>query len=203
MKKINGFTEEDAKNFIEFIKDGKEQKKTLSSLFEDYAKKTGRAKGSLRNYYYKFLKSSSDERVKKILEGSSLHAEEIIPFSPDEEEEMLKNILSARKEGLSVRGAIIKITGGDEKLTLRYQNKYRNIAKNEPERIVRTAQKVGFLESKPSRSAVEREIDKLYERLTQPLKEENSALKSVIEKLRYENAALKQRANCFHVKRKN
>ena len=50
MNKINGYTEEEAKNLVEFIKEGKQKGKTLSYLFESYALSRGRAKGSVRNY---------------------------------------------------------------------------------------------------------------------------------------------------------
>ena len=49
MNKINGYTEEEAKNLVDYVANGKREGKTLSGLFASYAKKTGRAKGSVRN----------------------------------------------------------------------------------------------------------------------------------------------------------
>jgi hypothetical protein len=78
MNKINGYTEEEAKSLIEYIYQGKKAGKTLSSLFETYGKKNGRAKGSVRNYYYALMKNPhGDKRVVKMLEGKDLFVEKI------------------------------------------------------------------------------------------------------------------------------
>ena len=55
MNKINGYTEEEAKNLVEFIKAGKQKGKTLTYLFATYGLEHGRAKGSVRNYYYALI----------------------------------------------------------------------------------------------------------------------------------------------------
>ena len=75
MNKINGYTEEEARNLVEYISSGKREGKTLSGLFASYAQKTGRAKGSVRNYYYSLLRSTGDDRVRKLLKGKALKAE--------------------------------------------------------------------------------------------------------------------------------
>lgn len=143
MNKINGYTEEEATGLIEYIYEGKNAGKTLTYLFETYGREHNRAKGSVRNYYYAFLKKRDDLRVKAILEGKELSAGEIKPFTEEETEEMLKKVLLEKSKGLSVRRAIMNVAGGDEKLTLRIQNKYRNLSKKQPERIMQAAQKAG------------------------------------------------------------
>ena len=55
MNKINGYTEEEAKTLVEYIKDGKRKGKTLTYLFETYGLKHGRAKGIVRIYYYSLM----------------------------------------------------------------------------------------------------------------------------------------------------
>ena len=57
MSKINGYTEEEAKDLVEYIKAGKTKGKTLTYLFETYGLTHGRAKGSVRNYYYTLMKN--------------------------------------------------------------------------------------------------------------------------------------------------
>ena len=94
MNKINGYTEDEARAFVQYMYAGKRAGRTLSSLFEGYAEKTGRAKGSVRNYYYAFLKRRGDERVQRILEGKNLSAGEIRPFTEEETDEMLKKVLT-------------------------------------------------------------------------------------------------------------
>ncbi len=187
MNKINGYTEEEATGLIEYIYAGKNAGKTLTYLFETYGRDHNRAKGSVRNYYYAFLKKRDDLRVKAILEGKELKAGEIKPFTEEETEEMLKKVLLEKSKGLSVRKAIMNVSGGDEKLMLRIQNKYRNLAKKQPERIMQAAEKAGIPEEKSFlQRKLEREIDALYSRLAIDLRKENAQLRDELEKLRSE-----------------
>ena len=205
MNKINGYTEEEAKNLVEFIKAGKQKGKTLTYLFATYGLENGRAKGSVRNYYYALMKNEKkDERIVKLLDGSELSVEKIREFTEEETDAALRSILAEKSKGLSVRRAIFNLSGGDDKLMLRLQNKYRNTLKKQPERIAEIAAELGLGEdavralqtkSTPAkdknlpdkeflRRRLENEINALYDRLAQALKAEN-------ERLRAENAALK------------
>ena len=191
MNKINGYTEEEAKGLVEFISDGKRGGKTLSGLFEEYAKRTGRAKGSVRNYYYALLRSTGDSRVKAILRGKNLSAEKISPFTEEETDKILREILTRKSRGVSVRKAVSELSGGDGKLMLRYQNKYRNVLAKQPERITRIMRECGLSEKDEAREQLEREINGLYDRLAASLKEENEKLTKIIRKLTDENSLLK------------
>ena len=208
MNKINGYTEEEAKNLIEYIKDGKSKGKTLTYLFETYGLKRGRAKGSVRNYYYALMKNEkNDERIVHLLDGSRLSVEKIREFTEEETDQVLKDILTEKSKGLSVRRAIFNLSGGDDKLMLRLQNKYRNTLKKEPERIAAMAEKLGFDEEvqkvrtrasgeksdRPAlpdkaflRRRLENEINALYDRLALSLKEENERLRTENQKLKDE-----------------
>ena len=208
MNKINGYTEEEAKNLIEFIKEGKSKGKTLTYLFETYGLKRGRAKGSVRNYYYALMKNEKqDERIVRLLDGSRLFVEKIREFTEEETDRVLRDILTEKSKGLSVRRAIFNLSGGDDKLMLRLQNKYRNTLKKEPERIAAIADKLGLQEEvqkvraravgqkseRPAlpdrdflRRRLENEINALYDRLAQALKAENERLRSENEKLKEE-----------------
>ncbi len=207
MNKINGYTEEEAKSLVEFIKEGKSKGKTLTYLFESYGLQRGRAKGSVRNYYYALMKNEKqDDRIVRLLDGSSLSVEKIREFTEEETDNALKSILTEKSKGLSVRRAIFNLSGGDDKLMLRLQNKYRNTLKKTPERIARVAEELGLQEEtqrlrerasvkKPDKNALpdreflrrrlENEINALYDRLAQALKNEN-------ERLQAENAKLKE-----------
>ena len=208
MNKINGYTEEEAKNLIEFIKDGKSKGKTLTYLFETYGLKRGRAKGSVRNYYYALMKNEKqDERIVRLLDGSRLSVEKIREFTEEETDRVLKDILTEKSKGLSVRRAIFNLSGGDDKLMLRLQNKYRNTLKKEPERIASIAAGLGFQEEAQKvrtrangqkgerialpdkdflRRRLENEINALYDRLALALKAENERLRTENEKLKEE-----------------
>ena len=209
MGKINGYTEEEAKDLVEYIKAGKQKGKTLSYLFASYGLQRGRAKGSVRNYYYALMKNENqDERIVKLLDGSQLKVEKIREFSEEETDEAIRSILAEKSKGMSVRRAIFNLSAGDDKLTLRLQNKYRNVLKKEPARIARLAEELGLKEEAElfTRRAVgrrtkeetptipdkdflrrrlENEINALYERLTVSLKDEN-------ERLRKENEGCKR-----------
>jgi hypothetical protein len=196
MNKINGYTEEEAKSLIEYIYQGKKAGKTLSSLFETYGKKNGRAKGSVRNYYYALMKNPhGDKRVVKMLEGKDLFVEKIREFTDEETDEILRDILREKSKGISVRRAIFNLSKGDDKLMLRLQNKYRNVLKKQPERIHHIAKELGV--SLGERSFLERrlesEINSLYDRLTQSLKTENARLFEENVRLKRENEELVSR----------
>ncbi len=204
MNKINGYTEEEARNLVEYIKEGKQKGKTLTYLFETYGLRHGRAKGSVRNYYYALMRNErEDERIVKLLDGSQLSVEKIKEFSPEETEGVLRSILAEKSKGMSVRRAIFNLSKGDDKLMLRLQNKYRNMLKKQPERIATLAEEMGLKEEAERilgagkeekgekmkskdflRRRLESEINALYDRLAKGLKEEN-------ERLREENARLK------------
>ena len=192
MNKINGYTEDEAKKLVEYISDGRKEGKTLSGLFASYAQKTGRAKGSVRNYYYALLRSTGDSRVKEMLSGKDLKAEKILPFSEEETYKILKEILVQKSKGISVRKAVLKLAGGDDKLMLRYQNKYRNVLGKQPERIERLMRECGLNGGEDgARRRIEEEINGLYDKLASSLKEENKRLTTLIKRLTDENALLR------------
>ena len=197
MDKINGYSEQEARALIDFIAEGKKRGEALSALFASYGKKCGRAAGSVRNYYYQFLKCE-DARAKEMLRGKRLRAEKIRAFSDEERNEMLKKILSERSKGYSVRRAIANVCAGNEKQMLRYQNKYRNLVKKQPELIERTAKEMGLPSAMPARKTdflqkrLEREINDLYDRLAVALREENDRLKKAVERLTEENEILRR-----------
>ena len=213
MNKINGYTEDEARGLVEYIKAGKQKGKTLTYLFETYGLKHGRAKGSVRNYYYALMKNEKgDERIVRLLDGSALSVEKIREFTEEETTEALKNILLEKSKGLSVRRAIFNLANGDDKLMLRLQNKYRNTLKKEPQRLAEIAKNLGLseelynagkrnkaVESKNARlpdkdflrRRLENEINALYDRLAQALKAENERLREENSKLKAENERLK------------
>ena len=196
MNKINGYTEEEAKKLVSYITAGRKEGRPLSGLFADYAKKTGRAKGSVRNYYYALLRATGDERVRNMLEGTNLKAEKIIPFSELETDKILKDILVQKSRGVSVRKAVMNLAKGDSKLMLRYQNKYRNVLAKQPERLERIASECGIDSgADETRKRIENEINGLYDRLVSSLKEENKKLTTLIKRLTEENALLRLKLN--------
>ena len=136
MNKINGYTEEEARVLVDYVKNGKASGKTLTWLFESYGREHGRAKGSVRNYYYALMKNEKrDERIVKLLDGSKLSVEKIREFTEEETDKAIRSILAEKSKGFSVRRAIFNLSKGDDKLMLRLQNKYRNTLKKNPKKI--------------------------------------------------------------------
>jgi hypothetical protein len=191
MNKINGYTREEAESLIKYICDGKVQGKTLTRIFDEYATRSGRAKGSVRNYYYALLKSGENEAVSELLRGTDLKAETIRPFSEEETDKILKEILKQKSKGISVRRAVLNLSGGDDKLMLRYQNKYRNVVAKQPERLERLLKECGLDYSEEGQRKIEQKINELYDGLASGLKRENKRLEDVIKKLTQENYLLK------------
>ena len=114
MEKINGYTREEAASLVRYLAEGRRAGRTLTSLFSRYGKEHGRAAGRGRNYYYKLLHTQG-ESAKAVLEGSSLRAGQVRPFTEAEADSMLREILAERKKGVSVRRAIHNVCGGDAK----------------------------------------------------------------------------------------
>lgn len=191
MEKINGYTKEEAQSLVKYVCEGKGQGKTLTRIFEEYAKNSGRARGSVRNYYYALLKSTDNEEVRRILQDTQLKAEESRPFTDEETDKILKAILKERSKGISVRRAVLNLANGDDKLMLRYQNKYRNVLAKQPEKIKKLMQEAGYPVTDGGRKAIEDKINSLYDELNASLKEENKRLTAVIKKLTDENFLLK------------
>ena len=197
MNKINGYTEEEAKSLVEYIWEGKQAGKTLTYLFAAYGAAHGRAKGSVRNYYYALMKNrGKDERVVKLLDGKQLSVEQIREFTEEETDRVLRSILAEKSKGVSVRRAICNIAKGDDKLMLRLQNKYRNVLKKQPGRVEAIAAEMGLETGEKSllQRRLETEINALYDRLTRSLREENSRLSDENARLKKENEALRRRA---------
>ncbi len=189
MNKINGYTEDEARAFVQYIYAGRRAGRTLSVLFDGYAKKSGRAKGSVRNYYYALLRSTDNKEVRKLLRGTGLKAEPIRAFSDEETDKLLRSILTEKSKGISVRRAVLNLAGGDDKLMLRYQNKYRNVLTKQPDRMQQLMRECGVEDG--ARRRVEKEIDGLYDRLASSLREENERLQARVKRLTEENAVLR------------
>ena len=191
MNKINGYTKEEAESLVKYVCDGRGKGKTLTRIFEEYAAHSGRAKGSVRNYYYALLRSTDNEQVREILSGTDLKAEDVRPFTEEETDKILRAILEQKSKGISVRKAVLNLSEGDDKLMLRYQNKYRNVLSKQPERIERLMRECGYSVNSESRKAIEERINVLYDELASSLKEENKRLTAVIKRLTDENFLLK------------
>ena len=137
------------------------------------------------------MKSTDNAEVREILKGTSLRAEDVRPFTDEETDKILREILRQKSKGVSVRRAVLNLADGDDKLMLRYQNKYRNVMSKQPERIERLMKECGLDSSDGGRQALEDRINSLYDRLNSSLKDEVKRLTALVKKLTDENSLLK------------
>jgi len=123
------WTLENTKLLFETVKAAKESDNKLNTAFIDVAKVVGKSINSVRNYYY------SQSRLLEILpqmakslgiDSVSHKRKDFEPFGQKEVHQLMEYVLTERGRGISVRAAINEYSNGDNKLALRYQNKYRS-----------------------------------------------------------------------------
>ena len=205
MEKIYGYKEKDIIGLADFLK--KNENRSLSQTFKKYGELNDKAKGTVRNLYYALAKRSNfdAEFCEKYLGGKPISVAKIVEFNQREERELIKKILLAKKDGRSVRNAIIELSGGDAKLSLRYQNKFRNAMKCKPHLIAEIiaelkneGKNVCFdgeksVEEVVSESQLKRlktEINGLVGKIAESVRRENEYLKDRIIRLERENLKL-------------
>lgn len=109
---------------------------TLRTVFEQVAEETGRKANSVRNYYYTAVRR---ELAQKGGEGLVRRPEShFVPFTPEEIDDLLKAVLTAQAQGISVRACTMRMGNGDRARMLRYQNKYRSLVRNHRELVEKT-----------------------------------------------------------------
>lgn len=99
----------------------------LRGVFERVGRSLGRKPNSVRNFYYASLKRDDIEDVPR--------AASFDTFTQEQVRKLVRDVLSARAKGISVRACVSSLAGGDRKLMLRYQNKYRSVLKTRPAMI--------------------------------------------------------------------
>lgn len=200
---MNGLNDLQMKKLAEKAATAKKNGSPLSGVFAEFAAETGRAKGSIRNAYYAAVKrAQTDEKFAKAAFGSvKPSVAKIIGFNDAEARVMLKKVLNSATDGKSVRRSIAEISP-DPKTALRYQNKYRNMICNESETVKEIMAEIKRergecfnpygRESDEMMARLKREINGLYDRLSENLRRENEKLKVQIAVLKNENARLKK-----------
>ena len=99
---------------------------SLRSVFDRMGETLGRKPNSIRNFYYAQIRAQSQDM------GRALPFE---TFTQSEVEQLIKNVLTARAQGMSVRACVRRLAGGDRTLMLRYQNKYRSTIRTRPDLV--------------------------------------------------------------------
>ena len=100
---------------------------SLRSVFERVSEELGRKPNSIRNFYYAQLRTQEG--------GAAPRALPFETFAPEEVEQLVERVLTARGQGKSVRACVRELSGGDKTRMLRYQNKYRSTVRTRPELV--------------------------------------------------------------------
>lgn len=138
-----GWSEAETAALMERARQAREQGRPLREVFEATAQSTGRRPNSIRNFYY--AQSRDGERRARFT-----------PFDAGEAERLTEQILTARAGGESVRACVTRLSGGDQRLMLRYQNKYRAMLRSRPdvvERVLERLRAQGLTPPSPYRTA--------------------------------------------------
>ena len=122
-----GWQEDETTRLFTAVKEASATGAPLRSVFEALSDDLGRKPNSIRNYYYACLRQKPD--------AAYLRAAPFATFTPEETHRLLRQVLMARGQGISVRSCVMDMAGGDHSLMLRYQNKYRTLLKHRPEMI--------------------------------------------------------------------
>ena len=133
MNRRSGWSDYEDRLLWETADEAQQQGLPLKAVFERISEKTGRRPNSIRNYYYAQVREK---------EGDGAHAARFIPFTQDEVDSLMENVLRARTAGRSVRSCLQELAGGDHSLMLRYQNKYRSVIKNRPDYVQQLVEKL-------------------------------------------------------------
>jgi len=124
--KRSGWSEAENQLLWETAEEAQQQGLPLKAVFERIAQQTGRRPNSIRNYYYAQVREHG---------GEQQHPARFVPFTQQEVDWLMEQVLVARAAGQSVRACLQKLSGGDHSLMLRYQNKYRAVIKSRPDYV--------------------------------------------------------------------
>ena len=122
-----GWQEDETTRLFTAVKEASATGAPLRSVFEALSDDLGRKPNSIRNYYYACLRQKPD--------AAYLRSAPFATFTPEETHHLLRQVLMARGQGISVRSCVMDMAGGNHSLMLRYQNKYRTLLKHRPEMI--------------------------------------------------------------------
>lgn len=129
-----GWRNEESDALFSAVREASRQGTPLRSVFEQVASSLGRKPNSIRNYYYAQLRQRPEAGLNR--------AAPFQTFTEEEVHELLRTVLIARGQGISVRACVMRMANGDRSLMLRYQNKYRSILKNRPHMLAEVAEEL-------------------------------------------------------------
>ena len=129
------------------------------------------------------------------LDGKPFIVEERKEFLPCEERALLKQILLKKGQGSSVRRIVKDLANGDEKLALRFQNKYRGLIKNNKGLVNEVIEEIKEQDKNFSVNIKDREVSFNKMQMVRLKKEINSLFERTFTSLKKENLFLKEENN--------
>lgn len=130
--KFSNWNEREVKDLFDEVEICKQSKYALKMAFDSHAKKYNRKPNSVRNYYYHEVDNllQDEKRCQKLGVDINKHIKNHFDnFDKEEEEKLFEQIEKLTKQGISVRSACLKLSGGDLTEMTRLQNKYQNMKK--------------------------------------------------------------------------
>ena len=128
-----GWTETEDTLLFDLAEHAQQMGRPLKLVFEEFAARTNRRPNSVRNYYYARIKAGDCARS---------HTPAFIPFTQEESEQLMETVLSAQANGESVRSCTLRLGGGQQRVMLRYQNKYRALVRTDPALVHRVMERM-------------------------------------------------------------
>lgn len=126
-----GWNPQETEQLFALAEAAQQSGRPLKAVFDEVAAANGRRPNSVRNFYY--------ARVKESNGGSYTHKRAFLPFTDEEAELLVEEVLRAQANGESVRSCTLRLANGSDRAMLRYQNKYRALLKNNPALVRRVS----------------------------------------------------------------
>lgn len=140
----NGWSQTEDELLLSNAATARTNRRPLIAAFRETADMTGRKPNSVRNHYYQLAKHDPALLLRP--------ANAVMHFSEEQLENLMREMLIGISNGESVRGCALRLGGGDMKLMLRYQNKYRSTIQKEKafvQRIIAQLKEEGHAISDP------------------------------------------------------
>lgn len=130
----SGWRKEETERLWQEIRKATEEGEPLRGVFERMGGELHRKPNSIRNYYYMQLRTQAEEDLRR--------AAPFETFSQSEIRDLVRQVLSAKGRGESVRACVMRLSGGDKSKMLRLQNKYRSTVQKRPDLVCEIAQEL-------------------------------------------------------------
>lgn len=129
-----GWQKQEIEMLKQSVSEAAEAGESLRSVFERVGTQLGRKPNSIRNFYYAQLREHEP--------GGGPRPLPFETFEPEQVEQLIADVLTARAQGMSVRACVRRLADGDKTRMLRFQNKYRSTIRTRPELVERVMQRL-------------------------------------------------------------